>query len=286
MRGDEKLLRHYVEYMRLASDLRFGPRNDRLHDVMARLFDEVQGSHADDDSADDGSAVELPNHLDNHQSTIINQQSTIAPIILDLSPAFHSPLFALHSPVGGFVFSYLTAALLLGIGLMVGLAWRITRDQQVVEDPGHRTPAVAQPVPETPLVGRVTGAVDCRWADPKTEAFDRDGVSLGRKFALASGFLEITYDTGAKVILQGPCRYEVESPAGGYLSLGKLTARVKNKGSGSKGERTANLALARQEREPTISLAPPPSAHETREEKGEKGEGGRERSWQIINQKS
>ena len=48
--------------------------------------------------------------------------------------------------------------------------------------------------------------------------------------------MEITYDTGAKVILQGPCTYEVESPRGGFLSLGKLTARVERsevRGQGS-----------------------------------------------------
>ena len=44
--------------------------------------------------------------------------------------------------------------------------------------------------------------------------------------------MEITYDTGAKVILQGPVTYEVESAAGGYLSLGKLTARVEKKAEG------------------------------------------------------
>ena len=38
--------------------------------------------------------------------------------------------------------------------------------------------------------------------------------------------LEITYNTGPKVILQGPCMYDVESSRGGFLSLGKLTARV------------------------------------------------------------
>ena len=38
--------------------------------------------------------------------------------------------------------------------------------------------------------------------------------------------MEITYDTGAKVILQGPVTYEVESKDGGYLSLGKLTAKL------------------------------------------------------------
>ena len=34
--------------------------------------------------------------------------------------------------------------------------------------------------------------------------------------------MEITYDTGAKVILQGPATYEVDSTNGGFLSLGKL----------------------------------------------------------------
>ena len=28
---------------------------------------------------------------------------------------------------------------------------------------------------------------------------------LGRRYDLGSGFLEITYDSGARVILQGPC---------------------------------------------------------------------------------
>ena len=59
-------------------------------------------------------------------------------------------------------------------------------------------------------------------------------VSLGDKFALASGLMEITYDTGAKVILQGPVTYEVESPHGGFLSLGKLTARLEKKGEGGR----------------------------------------------------
>ena len=42
--------------------------------------------------------------------------------------------------------------------------------------------------------------------------------------------MEITYDTGAKVILQGPVTYEVESRRGGFLSVGKLTARLEKIG--------------------------------------------------------
>ncbi len=81
------------------------------------------------------------------------------------------------------------------------------------------------PRQETVLVGRITGAADCRWADPKL-APDGAAVPMGGKYALASGLVEITYDTGARVILQGPCTYEVDSARSGFLSLGKLTARV------------------------------------------------------------
>ena len=44
---------------------------------------------------------------------------------------------------------------------------------------------------------------------------------LGAEVDLASGLMEITYDTGAKVILQGPVTYEVETN-GGYLAVGKV----------------------------------------------------------------
>jgi hypothetical protein len=54
-------------------------------------------------------------------------------------------------------------------------------------------------------------------------------LRLGDRLTLRSGLLEITYDTGAKVILQGPVTYDVESPAGGYLSIGKLTAKLEQR---------------------------------------------------------
>ena len=44
--------------------------------------------------------------------------------------------------------------------------------------------------------------------------------------------MEIAYDSGATVILQGPCQYEIESARGGFLSLGKLTARVEKRAEG------------------------------------------------------
>ena len=70
--------------------------------------------------------------------------------------------------------------------------------------------------------------VDCQWNGGSR-------VSLGQKCQLASGLMEITYDTGAKVILQGPVTYEVEAN-GGYLAVGKLTGKLEKKGSGVRGQ--------------------------------------------------
>jgi hypothetical protein len=68
--------------------------------------------------------------------------------------------------------------------------------------------------------------VDCRWADETTTAIIGAYIPLGRKYALDYGLMEITYDTGAKVIVQGPASFEVESTNGGFLSIGKLTGKV------------------------------------------------------------
>ena len=88
--------------------------------------------------------------------------------------------------------------------------------------------------PKAEYVGRITGMVDCKWIGGSR-------VSLGQKFDLASGLMEITYDTGAKVILQGPVTYEVEAN-GGYLAVGKLTGKLEKRGEGreERGEGAAN----------------------------------------------
>jgi hypothetical protein len=82
-----------------------------------------------------------------------------------------------------------------------------------------------------PVVGQITGMADCQWMEgPKSEIRNlKSPIHLGDRVALRSGLLEITYNTGPNVILQGPATYTVESPAGGFLSVGKLTARVEKK---------------------------------------------------------
>jgi hypothetical protein len=76
------------------------------------------------------------------------------------------------------------------------------------------------------VVGRVSGTGDCDWADDSTDADMDQDVCVGRKYALASGLLEISYASGARVLLEGPCVYTAESPTSGFLAVGKLTAKL------------------------------------------------------------
>jgi hypothetical protein len=205
---------------------------------------------------------------------------SVPPIIIQAPGS--SSLFSFPSFVGGILFSYLVAALVMGAGLLVTSVWKPSDNASIARRSLAPDANDVRPPAELPIVGRITGMVDCRWVgsgfrvqgdepvrsteygvrsstrdrvvaatkpedpSPKTQDLSpkSDGlhpssliphlsspVSLGDRFALASGLLEITYDSGARVILQGPVTYEVESRDGGYLSVGKLTAKV-DKGSG------------------------------------------------------
>ncbi len=133
-----------------------------------------------------------------------------------------------------FFTGYVVATVLFSVAALIAANLYVGQNQNqkqgfVQSDP-QLAPKTIQRVPEPKIVSiaRITGTVDCVWVDTKDAPF-HDRVVQGTKFMLKSGLMEITYHTGAKVILQGPCTYEVESTAGGYLSLGKLTARVESR---------------------------------------------------------
>ena len=88
--------------------------------------------------------------------------------------------------------------------------------------PPVETAAYAGPM----IVGKITGMSNCRWADPCLAARVGDPVPRGRKYPITAGLLEITYNTGVKVIIEGPAIYGAFNRNAGSLYFGKLTASV------------------------------------------------------------
>jgi len=163
-------------------------------------------------------------------------------VVIETSPPTPIPWYSVNSPIGLHLIAHTISAVLLLIGLGILSMIYISHNYEIAagkaatseENSGSgggssgalATAEKAEPKKEVaPVVGHISGMADCRWADPYLIPVNTR-IRQGTKFALASGLMEITYTTGAKVILQGPCTYEVESPHGGYLALGKLTAKV------------------------------------------------------------
>ena len=171
--------------------------------------------------------------------------------------------------VGGPVFSYMVASVVLCFMLLGAWAYKVS---QVNSSPSQ-TAAIKRTINSQKMVfvGRITDIKDCVWAKNDMGTIVGASVPLGRKYSLSSGLLEIIYTDGARVILEGPCEYTVNSHAGGYLAVGKLTARVEKRGE-RRGERKAAsgqwlVASAKSQaacpESPILSPQPPTSSLST-----------------------
>ena len=168
--------------------------------------------------------------ISTHQSATLprdHSASSVRPVV--------SPLgfltTTLHATIGSFPegmpLAYLIATVVTGLGLLIGSLIHVSEPEQIAHT---SVPVIAGPKAE--YVGRITEMVDCHWENEaggggRGTGAENHGslVAFGNKFALASGLMEITYNAGAKVILQGPVTYEAEAN-GGYLAIGKLTGKL------------------------------------------------------------
>lgn len=92
-------------------------------------------------------------------------------------------------------------------------------------------------------VAKVTGTVDCYWAEGAQPVALHDPIAPGRQIDLEEGMLKITYRSGGHVILQGPVSYRVESDKSGFLSMGKLTGKVTTSDARGFTVRTVNATV-------------------------------------------
>ncbi len=78
----------------------------------------------------------------------------------------------------------------------------------------------------TVTVAKLTNSYQTKWA------FEPDENLHDIEYYLLSGLAEIEFNDGAKIILEGPANFKLESANGATLNLGKLSARVPEKAIG------------------------------------------------------
>ncbi|HVT27691.1 MAG TPA: FecR family protein [Lacipirellulaceae bacterium] len=88
-------------------------------------------------------------------------------------------------------------------------------------------------------VARITATRNSLWAgDDKSLGFG-SRLTSGERLELATGLVEITFDDGAVVVLEGPATFDVDSPGRAALHEGRLAATV------PKGARGFQVTTAR-----------------------------------------
>jgi hypothetical protein len=261
MLTDSDLRQYYTAYCRMHAELLFTICGQRVARAAREAVRDPGGAPP---IGTESSPWTVDREMSNDQCPIYNDQFSFLndqppapspehialPIIIQTLPDPPSTFFS--SFIGDPLFSYVVATMIVGVAVLVASILKVSSNAEVVTySPPHSPVRDIQlpPPPKVEYVGRITGMVDCilgegsgvRSQGPESDThhssfiIHQSRVALGDTFAIRSGLLEITYNSGAKVILQGPVTYKVESSASGYLSVGKLTARVE-KGSGVRGQ--------------------------------------------------
>ncbi|MEO6741704.1 MAG: LamG-like jellyroll fold domain-containing protein [Chthoniobacteraceae bacterium] len=83
-------------------------------------------------------------------------------------------------------------------------------------------PTTAEEQPES--VARLSGSKDCKWIGAAPASGDE--LVRGRRLELASGFAELTFDSGAQITLTGPATLDLRSAWEAELQRGTLKANV------------------------------------------------------------
>src|SRR5690606_13879464 len=77
-----------------------------------------------------------------------------------------------------------------------------------------------------PIVATLGDTQNAVWAPAQTAAFSGAHLVAGHRMHLLSCMAEVTYHSGAHVVLQGPCDYRIDGDNSGSVQEGTLVARV------------------------------------------------------------
>lgn len=85
--------------------------------------------------------------------------------------------------------------------------------------------------PKPAFPARLTAEEDVQWAEYSLQAREDGWLGAGR-LHLKSGLAEVTFGSGARVLLEGPVIFDIEQTNRGFLKRGRLTAEVPGSASG------------------------------------------------------
>ena len=107
--------------------------------------------------------------------------------------------------------------------LLVGMGWWLTARHHAAMRAAAGRPSTAPMVrePSSAPVARLTRLVAAEWTGDGPTRREGTALAAGETLPLADGLVEVSFDHGAKVILQGPAAFQIQSADGGLLRRGE-----------------------------------------------------------------
>lgn len=90
----------------------------------------------------------------------------------------------------------------------------------------HVAPQVSVDSREGIAIARVTATRNCRWGEGTRGVGFRTDLKVGQQLELLAGVAEITFESGARVILEGPAQLSLETGHEAVLERGRLAVTM------------------------------------------------------------
>jgi hypothetical protein len=127
---------------------------------------------------------------------------------------------------------FLCAGMVAGLLVIVGVLLNgihVHFDQPGVGQTPNQvasSPAPDSSAPSPIPIAQLTREVRCQWVSRENSHRPGDQLVAGEQLELAAGVVELRFDRGVKVVLQGPARAELTSAVAMRLQSGKMTAEI------------------------------------------------------------
>jgi hypothetical protein len=213
LRGDLDAQRSFVRRMALEAGIR----------THAQLLDD-----------DDFALLEVQTALDSQPTSFdstASRDNHVEPVAFGgdevESPNAASMLTALRPPEARDAWTWRTAAWTMAAAtLLVGLTVVVMNRSR---DNPHPVSVTAEGKPAAGVelaVAKLSGAVGARWAGAKLDLPEGELFRNGHRLELVEGLAELTFRSGARVVVQGPAILQIRDEKSAWVSVGRIAAVV------------------------------------------------------------
>ena len=126
----------------------------------------------------------------------------------------------------------LACVVVLGSWFLLSDKSNVTADAVVKNDGGDSAGRLLDAGRTSDIVGQVTRKVDCNWQDDRWYVAPGPTLREGQTIRLGKGFMELSFNSGASVVLEGPALLTVESDMCLFLHQGKASATIPSSARG------------------------------------------------------